>query len=81
MDEEWAQHQAALDGMTDEERAACRAMHQRHMGMFRRGLPERPMMWVPTVGPGWSSGTMGPGYGYGYDPYPYAPQNFWEPTW
>jgi hypothetical protein len=79
MDEKWAKHQAVLEGMTDEERAACHAMLQRHMGMMRRELPEWPMMWGPGVGPGWGPGTMGPGYGYG--PYPYAPQDFWDPNW
>lgn len=72
MDETWAKHQAAIDGMSDEERAACHAMHQRHMGMMRdEGY--RPMMRGPGMGRG-----MGPGYGYG--PMPYGPQNFWDPN-
>jgi hypothetical protein len=79
LEEEWAKHQAVIDGMSDEERAACHAMHRRHMGMFRRNLPQRSMMWEPGVGTGWNPGTMQPGYGYG--PYPYTQQNFWEPTW
>ncbi|MEJ2611679.1 MAG: hypothetical protein P8179_16770 [Candidatus Thiodiazotropha sp.] len=33
MEEEWAKQQEVIKGMTDEERAACHAMHQRHMGM------------------------------------------------
>jgi hypothetical protein len=74
MDEEWAKHQAVIDGMTDEERAACHAMHRRHMGMMRRELPERPMMRGPGVG----RGMMEPGYGYG--PHPYAPPYFWDPN-
>lgn len=66
-------HQAAIDGMSDEERAACHAMHQRHMGMMQDG-GNRPMMRGPGMGPG----MMGPGYGYG--PAPYGPQNFWNPN-
>ncbi len=78
MDEEWARHQAVIDAMTDEERAACHAMHRRHMGMMSRDMPERPMMRGP-MGPGMMGpGAMGPGYGYG--PNPYAPQNFWDPN-
>ncbi|MEJ2456408.1 MAG: hypothetical protein P8103_19975 [Candidatus Thiodiazotropha sp.] len=62
MDEAWEKHRAVIDGMTDEERAACHAMHQRHMGMMR-DFPERPMMRNPgMVGPGtMRPGTMGPG--------------------
>ena len=79
MDEAWEKHQAVIDGMTDEERAACHAMHQRHMGMMMRDLPERPMMRNPGMGRGMMGpGMMGPGYGYG--PNPYGPQNFWEPN-
>lgn len=70
MDEEWAKHQAVIDGMSDEERAACHAMHRRHM--MKRERPQRP----PMQGPG----MMGPGYGPGYGPGPYAPQNFWDPN-
>ncbi|MEJ2692192.1 MAG: hypothetical protein P8166_03815 [Candidatus Thiodiazotropha sp.] len=84
-EEEWAKHKAAIDGMSDEERAACHAMHRRHMD----SMPERPMMRGPATGPGmmgpggmqpgWAPGAMGPGYGYG--PNPYAPaQNFWDPN-
>jgi hypothetical protein len=92
MDEEWAKHQAVIDGMTDEERAACHAMHQRHMGMMR-DRPQRPMMRGPGMGPGIMGGPgmqepagvpqgwgPGPGYGYGYGPNPYGAQNFWEPN-
>jgi hypothetical protein len=71
MDDEWSKHQAAIDGMSDEERAACHAMHQRHMRM-KRSSQERPMMRGP-MGPG-----MAPGYGYG--PGPYGPRNFWDPN-
>lgn len=80
MDDEWKKHQAVIDGMSDEERAACHAMHQRHMGMMR-GRTERPMMQGPMgrgMGPG-----AGQGYGYGpapYGPGPYAPRNFWDPN-
>lgn len=84
-EEEWARHQAVIEGMSDEERAACRAMYRRHMD----SMPERPMMRGPAMGPGmmrpggmepgWAPGAMGPGYGYG--PNPYAPaQNFWDPN-
>ncbi|MEW8561785.1 MAG: hypothetical protein AB2541_06750, partial [Candidatus Thiodiazotropha sp.] len=37
MDDEWAKHQKVIEGMSDEERAACHAMHRRHMGMMHRG--------------------------------------------
>jgi hypothetical protein len=69
--EEWSKHQAAFDGMSEEERAACHAMHQRHMRM-KRSSQERPMMRGP-MGPG-----MTPGYGYG--PGPYGSRNFWDPN-
>lgn len=71
MDDEWSKHQAAIEGMSDEERAACHAMHQRHMRM-KQSRQERPMMRGP-MGPG-----MAPGYGYG--PGPYGPGNFWDPN-
>ncbi len=85
-DDDWAKTQAVIDGMTPEERAACHAMHSRHMGMMRN-MPQRPMgpgMSAPgMMGPGmmdqgWGPGAMGPGYGYG--PNPYGPQNFWDPN-
>lgn len=87
-DEDWARHQAVIDGMTDEQRAACHAMHRRHMGMARYHMPERPMyrgqgmgpgmMGPGAMEPGWGGGPMGPGYGYG--PNPYGGQNFWDPN-
>jgi hypothetical protein len=95
MDEAWEQHQAVIDGMTDEERAACHAMHQRHMGRMMRDYPERPrlrnpgMMGPGMMGPGMRGpdtmgpGRMGPGTmgpGYGYGPNPYGSQNFWDPN-
>jgi hypothetical protein len=73
-EDEWAKHQAVIDGMTDEERTACHAMHRRHMGMMNRERPQRAQM----QGPGMGRGMMGPGYGYG--PGPYAPQSFWDPN-
>ncbi len=85
-DDDWAKTQAVIDGMTPEERAACHAMHSRHMSMMR-DMPQRPMgpgMSAPgMMGPGmmdqgWGPGAMGPGYGYG--PNPYGPQNFWDPN-
>ena len=88
MDDEWTKQQAVIDGMTDEERAACHAMLRRQMGMW--DYPERPKMPAPGMGPGMGRGMgpgmMGPGYGYGPDPYGYGPdpysgrQNFWNPN-
>lgn len=66
---EWARYRAIIEGMSDEERAACHAMQRRYMsGMgAMHGHPMRP-----------APGMMGPGYGYG--PSPYAPPgNFWDP--
>ena len=81
MDEAWAKQQAVIDGMTDEERAACHAMHRRHMGMMMDNN-QRPMMpgygMGPGMGQGMGPGMMGPGYGYG--PAPYGPQNYWAPN-
>jgi hypothetical protein len=84
-EEEWAKHRAVIDGMSDEERAACHAMYRRQMD----SMPERPMMRGPAMGPGmmgpggiepgWAPGSMGPGYGYGPNPYA-PPQNFWDPN-
>ncbi|RDH86629.1 MAG: hypothetical protein DIZ78_06905 [endosymbiont of Escarpia spicata] len=75
-DDEWARQQAVIDGMTPEERAACHAMHRRHM---RQMGPGRGMMQPPQMpampGRGFAPGRMmGPGAGYG-------PQgNFWDPS-
>ncbi|MBL3589601.1 MAG: hypothetical protein JMN24_07375 [gamma proteobacterium endosymbiont of Lamellibrachia anaximandri] len=75
-DDEWARQQAVIDGMTPEERAACHAMHRRHM---RQMGPGRGMMQPPQMpampGRGFGPGRMmGPGAGYG-------PQgNFWDPS-
>jgi hypothetical protein len=73
MDEEWVKHQEVIKGMSDEERAACHAMHRRHMremgpGQMMRGQGMRPPM------------QDGPMPGYGYGPGPYGPRgNFWGP--
>jgi hypothetical protein len=85
-EDEWAKHQAAIDGMSDEERAACHAMHRRHMGMGRGMGPghgcaqgcQRPYRYPAG---GQASGY--PGYGYGYAPYgaPYGQGNFWDPNY
>ncbi|MGD8588454.1 MAG: hypothetical protein PVG22_06435 [Chromatiales bacterium] len=92
MEEEWAAQQEIIKGMTDEERAACHAMHRRHMrdmgpSPMRRGGPG---MYPPAPGydapaPGYDAPAPGydappPGYG-GYGPYPYGPRrNYWEPV-
>jgi hypothetical protein len=83
MQEAWAQHQAVIDGMSDEERAACHAMHRRHMGMMMRQRSQRQPTWGPGVRPGamepgWGPGMMGRDYGYGSNPY--GPPNFWDPN-
>ncbi|WP_177418419.1 hypothetical protein [endosymbiont of Lamellibrachia barhami] len=75
-DDEWARQQAVIDGMTPEERAACHAMHRRHMRQMGpgRGMMQRPQM--PAMpGRGFGPGRMmGPGAGYG-------PQgDFWDPS-
>jgi hypothetical protein len=91
MDDEWAKHQAVIEGMSDEERAACHAMHRRHMGMGSyRGMG-------PVHGAGCGGcqqapqGNYGggapmpmpryPGYGYGPAPAPYGQGNFWDPNY
>jgi hypothetical protein len=66
-EDEWAKHQEVLKGMTDEERAACHAMHRRHMR---------------EMGPGQMRGMRPPmpprGYGQGYyGPGPMG--DFWNP--
>jgi hypothetical protein len=80
-DDEWARHQAVIDAMSDEERAACHAMHRRHMERMMYQGPQRPMMQGPgmmgpgTMGPGtMGPGTMGPGtMGQGRDASPMGP--------
>ena len=71
MEEEWQKHQEVIKGMTDEERAACHAMHRKHM---------RPGTMMPGQGmqrPLFEG--RAPGYGYG--PGPYGPRgNFWGPN-
>ncbi len=79
MEEEWAKHQAVIEGLSDEERAACHAMHRRHMRQAGPGpMMRRPAMQQqrPVF-----QGQM-PGYGYGpapYGPAPYGPGgNYWD---
>jgi hypothetical protein len=75
MEEEWAKQQEIIKGMTDEERAACHAMHRRHMreagagqGQMMRRQGMRPPMYDSPM------------QGYGYGPGPYAPTgNYWGP--
>lgn len=93
LDEEWAEHQKVIEGMSDEERAACHAMHRRHMAMmYGGGVGSGCGMgyqdcgvyqgeYAPRMVPGY--GPYGPGYGPGYGPAPippYGTQNFWDPT-
>jgi hypothetical protein len=85
MDEEWAKHQQVIEGMSDEERAACRAMHRRHMGMMHggrggygcggmghQGCGMYQDDYAPRMMPGYGAG---PGQGYqgyqGYQDYGY----------
>ncbi len=90
MQEQWAEHQKVIEGMSDEERAACHAMVQRHrsmgMGPGHQGMGCAGQ--GGCMGPrGWSQPGMmpygQPGYGYGYGyapgPSPYGPDNFWNP--
>jgi hypothetical protein len=87
-DDEQAKQKAIINGMSEEQRAACQAMHRRQMGMW--DAPQRPMMPAPGMGRGMGPGMMNRGYGYGpygygpdsygYGPDPYAgQQNFWNP--
>lgn len=83
MDEEWAKHQEVIKGMSDEERAACHAMHRRHMGM----MPGQKMGHGCGMGHqgcgmphGGMSPRVAPGYGYGPGQAPYGPRNFWDPN-
>ncbi len=85
MDDEWAKQQEVIQGMTDEERAACHAMHRRHMReMMGPGPgpgpgPMKPMMRGQGMYPPPAYEAPAPGYGYG--PYPYGPRgNYWEPN-
>ena len=74
--DEWAKHMEVIKGMSDEERAACHAMHRRHM---RQGGPGSMMRGPGMQRPGYMG--QGPGYGYGPGPYPYGPGgNFWDPN-
>jgi hypothetical protein len=77
MDDEWAKQQEIIKGMTDEERAACHAMHRRHMREMGPGpMPRGPAMYPPA--PNYDA--PAPGYG-GYGPRPYGPMgNYWEPA-
>jgi hypothetical protein len=87
MQQEWAKQQAVIDGMTEEERAACHAMHRRHWGMMRQEMLRRtPMQGPDMMGPGatepgWWPGVWGHGYDYGYAPNPYGAPNFWDPNY
>ncbi|MCG7919954.1 MAG: hypothetical protein N0C81_18710 [Candidatus Thiodiazotropha lotti] len=88
MEEEWAKHQVVIEGMTDEERAACHAMHRRHMGHgMGRGHGMGPghgkACGHGCQGPYGNPGAMpAPRYpGYGYGPAPYGQGNFWDPSY
>jgi hypothetical protein len=80
MDDEWAKQQEVINGMTDEERAACHAMHRRHMQEMGPGPgPMNPMMRGQGMYP--PPAYEAPAQGYGYGPYPYGPRgNYWEPN-
>ncbi len=74
MEEEWLKHQEVINGMSDEERAACQAMHRRHMRQAEPGpmMPGQGMQRPMFEG-------RAPGYGYG--PVPYGPRgNYWGPN-
>jgi hypothetical protein len=81
MDDEWAKHQQVIQGMSDEERAACRAMHRRHMGMMRGGRGGQGCGGMGHQGCGMYRDDYGPrmmpGYGadpgQGYQGYGYGP--------
>jgi hypothetical protein len=89
-DEAWAKHQKVFQGMSDEEREACHAMHRRHMRMMHGGRAGRGCGamghqgcgmhqdgYAPRMMPDYAPG-YAPGYGYG--PTPYKPFNFWDPN-
>ena len=80
MDEEWAKQQEIIKGMTDEERAACHAMHRRHMREMAP-MGQGPRMRGPAMYPP-APNYDAPARGYGgYGPYPYGPMgNYWEPA-
>jgi hypothetical protein len=91
MEEEWAKHQAVIEGMTDDERAACHAMHKRHRmghGMGRgygMGPGHGQACGYGCQGPYGNPAGMSapaPRYpGYGYGPAPYGQGNFWDPSY
>ncbi|MES9863077.1 MAG: hypothetical protein ABW157_20275 [Candidatus Thiodiazotropha sp. LLP2] len=96
MEDEWATHQKAIQGMSDEERAACHAMHRRHMGRGQgygmgrgHGMGQGHGMGCGGAGncqgpygnPGGASAPRYPGYGYGPAPVPYGQGNFWDPSY
>jgi hypothetical protein len=73
LEQEWAKHQKAIQGMSDEERAACHAMLRRYMGMMSGIGPDCGAMghqgeYMPRMMPGHGTGYglgYGPDYGYG----------------
>jgi hypothetical protein len=69
MEDAWAKHQEVIQGMSDEERAACHAMLRRYMGMTRGVGPDCGAMGHQGCGmrQGDSTPRMMPGYGSGYD--------------
>lgn len=73
-EEQWAKHMEVIKGMTDEERAACHAMHRRHM---RQKMRPGPIMRGRGMYP---PAYEAPAPGYGYGPTPYGPRgNYWQP--
>ncbi|MES9941824.1 MAG: hypothetical protein ABW121_14880 [Candidatus Thiodiazotropha sp. 6PLUC7] len=92
MEDEWAKHQKVIEGMSEEERAACHAMHRRHMGRGAgHGMGQGHGMGHPGMGcggPGNCQGPYGnpggapaPGYGYGPGAAPYGQGSFWDPSY
>ncbi|MEJ2622430.1 MAG: hypothetical protein P8163_19915 [Candidatus Thiodiazotropha sp.] len=85
MEAEWEKHQAVIEGMTDEERAACHAMHNRHMMGHGMGPGHGQACGYGCQGPYGNPAGMSapaPRYpGYGYGPAPYGQGNFWDPNY
>jgi hypothetical protein len=86
MEEEWARHQEVIEKMTPEERAACHAMHRRHMGYgvgYGHGCGGAGNCPGPYGNPAAMPAPVYPGYGRGPAPAPgpYGQGNFWDPSY
>ena len=84
MEDEWAKHQEVIEKMSPEERAACHAMHRRHMGYgagYAQGCGGPGRCQGPYANPAAAPAPIYPGYAPASVPTPYGQGSFWDPNY